>query len=180
MTAPVDVCANRQMRKYTPLTQLRRVLWALVGPAFRYSPRPFWGWRVVLLRLFGARIDGGVHIYPTVRITMPWNLTIGAQSAIGDRVVLYALGEIHLGARSTLSQHAHLCTGSHDWRDPARPLITRPIWVDDDAWVCADAFVGPGVRIGAGAILRARAVAIRDLPSGHIGQGNPMQIRRAE
>jgi putative colanic acid biosynthesis acetyltransferase WcaF len=180
MMTKVDVRANRRGQKYALHVQLRRVLWALISPLFRFSPRIFWGWRVMLLRLFGAQIGRGVHVYPSVRITMPWQLCIGAQAAVGDRVILYALGEIHIGARATLSQNAHLCAGSHDWRNPARPLLTTPIWIDDDAWVCADAFVGPGVRIGARAILGARAVAMKDLPASSIGVGNPLQVRSAE
>jgi putative colanic acid biosynthesis acetyltransferase WcaF len=144
---------------------------------FRFSPRPFWAWRVWLLRLFGARIGREVHIHPTVRITIPWNLHIEDQAAVGDNAILYALGSIHIGPRATVSQHAHLCAGSHDWRDPARPLLRPAIVIGPDAWVCTDAFVGPGVVIRAGAILGARGVALRDLPARHIGQGNPMVTR---
>ncbi|MCG3267015.1 acetyltransferase [Yoonia sp. I 8.24] len=177
MMTHVDVSENRNAQKYGFTIQLRRVMWALVSPIFWWSPRPLWGWRVFLLRAFGAQIGRGVHIYPSVRITMPWRLRIDDQAAVGAHAILYALGEIHIGARATVSQYAHLCAGSHDWRQPHRPLITPEIWIGDDAWVCADAFVGPGVRIGARAILGARAVAMKDLPKGHMGVGNPVQIR---
>ena len=178
MTMQIDVQANRKQRKYATSIQVARVAWALAAPLFRYSPRPLWCWRRWLLRQFGAQVGQGVHIYPSVKITMPWHLKIGDMVAIGDGAILYALGTITIDARATVSQYAHLCAGSHDWRDPNRPLLMPPIFIGADAWVCADAFVGPGVRIGAGAILGARAVALVDLPAGHIGEGNPMQIRR--
>jgi putative colanic acid biosynthesis acetyltransferase WcaF len=177
MTTHIDITANRRMRNWTGKAQVARVLWGLTHPLFRLSPRPFWVWRVWLLRLFGARIGREVHIHPTVRITIPWHLHIEDQAAVGDRAILYALGPIHIGPRATVSQNAHLCAGSHDWRDPARRLLRPAIVIGPDAWVCADAFVGPGVVIGAGAILGARGVALSDLPARHIGQGNPMQIR---
>lgn len=177
MTAQIDVIGNRRTRSWSRRENTARVLWAVVQPAFRLSPRPFWGWRRAMLRIFGARIGPQVHVHPTARITMPWNVQIDAQAAVGDRVILYALGRVHIGARATVSQYAHLCAGTHDWRDPARPLLKTPIHIGADAWVCADAFVGPGVRIGAGAILGARAVAMKDVPPAHIGVGNPMQIR---
>ena len=72
-----------------------------------------------------------------------------------------------------MSQYAHLCAGSHDWRDPARPLTKPPIAVGADAWICADAFVGPGLTVGAGAILGARAVLMKDCPPQAILAGNP-------
>ncbi len=177
MMTHIDVSANRSAQKYGFTTQLRRVMWALVSPLFRWSPRPLWGWRALILRIFGAQIGRGVHIYPSVRITMPWHLRIDDQAAVGAHAILYALGEIHIGARATVSQYAHLCAGSHDWRQPHRPLVTAKIRVCDDVWVCADAFVGPGVHIGTGAILGARAVAMKNLPKGHMGVGNPLQIR---
>jgi putative colanic acid biosynthesis acetyltransferase WcaF len=115
-----------------------------------------------------------------VRISIPWHVEIGHQAALGDRAILYALGKIKIGKRATISQNAHLCAGTHDWRDPARSLLKTPIQIGADAWVCADAFVGPGVRIGSGAILGARGVAMKDLAPGHIGTGNPMQVRPAQ
>lgn len=177
MTTQVDVTANRRRRSWSRSEMVGRLAWALCQPFFRFSPRPLWGWRAWLLRCFGARIGRQVHIHPTVRITIPWHLRIDDQAAVGDCVILYALGPIHIGERATVSQHAHLCAGTHDWRDPARPLVRSHIQIGADAWVCADAFVGPHVRIGEGAILGARAVATKDLPAGQIGIGNPMQIR---
>ena len=110
---------------------------------------------------------------------MPWNLEIGASAAVGDRVNLYALGPITIGARATVSQGAHLCAGTLDISDPTRPLLKLPITIGSDAWVCADAFIGPGVTLGEHAIVGARAVAMKDVPAHTIVVGNPArQIKR--
>jgi len=180
MSSQVDVHAARRSISWSTREKMGRVLWALCAPLFRFSPRPCWGWRRSLLRAFGADVGDRVHIYPTVRISIPWHLEIADGAAVGDRAILYALGLIKIGPRATVSQNAHLCAGTHDWRDPARPLIRTPITIGADAWVCADAFVGPGVKIGDRAVLGARAVAMRDLADDHIGQGNPMQARPAQ
>jgi len=177
MTPQADISANRRHQNWGHRARVGRVAWAVCQPLFRYSPRLLWGWRVWLLRRFGAQIGPVVHVYPTVRIMIPWHLRIDDQVAIGDRVIVYALGKIGIGARATVSQNAHLCAGSHDLSDPARRLLKLPITIGPDAWVCADAFVGPGVQIGAGAVLGARAVAMKDLPPGKTGVGNPMQIK---
>jgi putative colanic acid biosynthesis acetyltransferase WcaF len=123
--------------------------------------------------LFGARIGRQVHIYPTVRITIPWNLTIGDQSAIGDRAILYALAPITVANQVTISQGAHLCAGTHDYRSSTMPLEKRPITIGPGAWICADAFIGPGVTIGAGAIAGARAVVMKNVEKNSIVVGNP-------
>lgn len=169
----IDVTSNRAARKWTRSEQVGRMLWALVMPLFRFSPRIFWAWRRMLLRLFGAKVGSNVHIYPSVRVTIPWNITIGDKAAVGDHAILYALGPIRIGERATISQYAHLCAGTHDWRDPAMPLVKTPLAIRDDAWVCASAFVGPGVTIGEGAIVGAAAVAIKDVKPGTIVGGNP-------
>jgi len=171
----IDVAANRRARKWTRHEQIARGLWALVWPLFGLSPRPLWGWRRLLLRLFGARVGHAVHVYPSVRITIPWNLDLADHCAIGDRAILYALGPISIGPRATISQGVHLCAGTHDLSKPSRPLVKPPIRIGADAWLCADAFVGPGVTIGSGAIVGARAVAMRDVADNMTVVGNPAQ-----
>lgn len=177
--AAVDINANRHSVKWTRKELLGRMLWGAVRPLFALSPRPFWGWRRALLRLFGASVAGDVHVYPTVRITIPWNLTIGDHAAIGDRAILYALGPIRIGERCTISQGAHLCAGTHDYRDPTMPLVKSPITIGDDAWICADAFVGPGVSVGKLAIVGARAVVVKNVDDNVIVAGNPARKIRS-
>lgn len=174
----LDVASNRRARKYPVGVLFARVLWRLCHPLFRLSPRPLWGWRRMLLRAFGARVGRGAHIYPTACITMPWNLVIGESAAVGDRAILYALGPITLGERATVSQGAHLCAGTHDISDPARPLLTPPIVIESDAWVCADAFVGPNVVVGRGAIVGARAVIMKNVSPANVVAGNPARVIR--
>jgi putative colanic acid biosynthesis acetyltransferase WcaF len=125
------------------------------------------------LRRFATQVGREVRIYPTAAITIPWNLSLGDYAAIGDRVILYALGPIRIGARATISQGAHLCAGSHDWRDSSMPLLKTPITIGDDVWICADAFIGPGVSIHDRAIVGARAVAMKDVAQDMIVAGNP-------
>nr|WP_082851935.1 acetyltransferase [Sulfitobacter sp. HI0054] len=166
---------NRATRKWSRREQIARVLWALTWPLFRLSPRPLWKWRLLILRCFGAKVGADVHVYPTVRIAIPWNLELCDKCAIGDHAILYSLGRIYVGARATVSQGAHLCAGTHDLTVPARPLVKSPIRIDHDAWICADAFVGPGVTVGAGAVLGARAVAMRNVAAQTTVVGNPAQ-----
>jgi putative colanic acid biosynthesis acetyltransferase WcaF len=84
-----------------------------------------------------------------------------------------ALGPIDIGRQVTISQGAHLCAGSHDYKRADMPLLKPPITIRDAAWVCADAFIGPNVEIGNLAIVGARAVAMKNVPAGAIVAGNP-------
>lgn len=169
----LDVAANRARPRYTRGENLARVLWALATPLFRLSPRPCFAWRRLLLRLFGARVGTHVNIYPSTRIVMPWNLEIGDWSAIGEEVLVYNLGRVTIGAKVTISLRAFLCTGTHDHTRPDFPLVKDPIRVGDQAWLCADSFIGPGVDVGEGAIVAARAVAVKSVSRWTIVGGNP-------
>ena len=86
--AMIDIEANRSSRKWTRRELVIRMLWELSQPLFRYSPRLLWGWRRFLLRLFGAKVGNQVHIHPSVRVFIPWNLTIGNWSSVGFDALL--------------------------------------------------------------------------------------------
>lgn len=131
------------------------------------------GIKVRLLRLFGARIGSGVVIRSRVNVSFPWRLTIGDHSWIGDEVLILSLADVSIGANVCISQRAFLCTGSHDHRKPTFDLITKPIRIDDGAWIGAIGFVGPGVTVGVGAVCAAGAIVVRDVPPGVIVGGNP-------
>jgi len=174
MTAPPDIAANRRATKWTARQLLARALWEVLGQRlFAWSPRPAWAWRRAVLRLFGARVGRDVRIDPSALVAIPWNLAIADEAGIGARARLYSLGTIAIGRAATVSQDAHLCAGSHDFRSPDMRLTKPPIAVGAGAWICADAFVGPGVTVGDGAVVGARAVVVRDVPPGLVVAGNP-------
>lgn len=173
---PLDIASARKSKKYPVSELIQRVLWALVFPGFRCSPRLCWGWRRFLLRLFGAKVGKRVHIFPSVRIFAPWHFTIGEDSSIGFDALIYNLGPVSIGQRVTISQRAHLCAGSHDYTDPTFPLTKPPVRIDDEAWVCADALVGPGVTIGEGAVVAAGSVVLKHVEPWAVVGGNPAKV----
>lgn len=172
----LNVESCRRLKPYSSREYLGRVLWTMASPLFRFSPRPFFGWRRLLLRLFGAHIGSEAHVYPSARIYLPWNLSMGNQASIGEWALVYNLGPVTIGERATISHRAHLCAGTHDYRDPNLPLLRLPIAIGAQAWICADAFVGPGRSVGEGAIVGAGAVVVEDVPRWQIVAGNPARV----
>ena len=169
----MNIAKNRAMPKYGRKELAGRVLWGFFRPLFRWSPRVCWAWRRMLLRIFGATIGSEVRIEPSARIFLPWNLEIGDWSSVGFDALLYNLGPMKIGERVTISQRAHLCGGSHKFREPTMTLVRAPIEIGNEAWICADAFVGPGVTIGSRAVVGACAVVMRPVHAGKIVAGNP-------
>jgi putative colanic acid biosynthesis acetyltransferase WcaF len=178
--SPVPHPDARHVSASSTREKIKRMLWAIAqGTLFRLSFHTWYGFRAWLLRRFGATIGWNVRIRRTVVVECPWNLTIGDGSSVGHAAILYCLGPVRVGRHVSISQYAHVCAGSHDYRRPDMPLLRPTITVGDDAWIAADAFVGPGVTVGAGAILGARGVALRDLLPMTIYVGNPAQRLRA-
>jgi len=155
---------------------LLRGVWSLVqATLFRWSPRPLHAWRAFLLRAFGADIQkiGEVVVFPTAQITFPWKLTLSPRAMVGPGVILYNPGRITLGRGANISQRAHLCAGSHDYRRWSMPLEAAPITIGANVWIAAEVFVGPGVEVGELSVVGARSVVVRSLPAQMICVGNP-------
>jgi putative colanic acid biosynthesis acetyltransferase WcaF len=175
----LDINSNRSATKYSRKELFLRVLWGFGKLMFRLTPRPCFGIRRAILRCFGAKVGSNVNIYPSALIYYPWNLEIGDDSSIGEWALVYNLGSVTIGARTTISQRVHLCAGTHDYKNAAMPLIKPPIIIGDEVWVCADAFIGPSVFIGARAIVAAASVVVKDVSAGDVVGGNPAKYIKA-
>jgi len=154
--------------------RIMRLVWGMFYLLlFRYSPKPLHAWRSMLLRLFGAKVGKGVHVYPAVKIWAPWNIEFEDECGVGNGATLYSQGKIYLGKRSIISQGVHLCGGTHDYTKKGHPLVTAPIRIEAHAWVAAEAFVHPGVTIGEGAVIGARSVVTKHMPAWMVCAGFP-------
>jgi len=163
--------------EWTFRQKLARQLWYWVqATLFRLSPRPMYRWRNWLLRRFGAQVDRTARIRSTVTIEVPWHLTVGVETVVGDGVILYCLGTITLGARVTVSQYSHLCAGTHDHTRAEFPLLRPPITVGDDVWIATDVFVGPGVTVAEGVVVGARSSVFTNLPAWTVCVGSPAKV----
>ena len=157
--------------------KLARVLWGVVWLLFyRPSPKPFHFWRRFLLRLFGARIAAHAYPHASARIWGPWNLEMGEYSCLSHHVDCYCVASVTISAHATVSQYCYLCTASHDIEAPDMPLATAPITIGAGAWVTADVFVGPGVRIGEGAVVGVRSTVLKDVEPWTVVAGNPAKF----
>ena len=154
----------------------KQLLWYFIGSLI---VRSYWipssRIKVWTLRAFGAHIGQGVRIKPGVRVKFPWRLSIGDHSWIGEDCWLDSNAPITIGSHVCLSQGVYLCTGNHNWKDLKFSLQCQPITVEQGSWICAQAKIGPGVTVGAGAVLTLGSVANQSLQTNYIYAGNPAQ-----
>jgi len=160
--------------KLSITNKLMRVIWHFIWlTLYRFSPTPLHVWRRFLLRIFGASIEKDCHPYPSCKIWAPWNLVMEERSCLGRGVNCYNVGKIILRKGATVSQDAHLCGATHDYRSATFDLFSGDIEIGKDAWVCAEAFIGPGVNVAEGSVINARAVLFNSTKKDEVCSGNP-------
>ncbi len=176
---PVDLSRYQNSEYHPGRPWIVRLVWFLIGlPLLRCSVIPSSAFRRMLLRAFGAQIGEGVVMQQNFCVKYPWNLKVGNYSWFGEECWIDNLVPVTIGSHVCISQGAYLCTGNHDWSDPAFRLIVRPIRLEDGAWVGARASLAPGVVIGECAIVGLGAVVSKNIAPFEIHAGNPAAFVR--
>lgn len=173
--------AKEQATAYTSPWSIRarvgmmlfRIMWLTLC---RLSPKQLKGWRLFVLKCFGAKITGRPFVSPSCIIKIPWLLELEDHSCLAPQCEVYNLGPVTLRARSTVAQGVYLCTGTHDFTLKSLPLVVAPIEICEDVFVGAKALILPGVRIGEGGIVGAGAVVSKDVAPWSIVAGNPAKV----
>ncbi|QPN69537.1 DapH/DapD/GlmU-related protein [Synechococcus sp. CBW1108] len=168
---------NLPPRGTSPWTRKQRlglltweITWSLLCA---WTPKPLNRWRLLILRLFGAKVECTPFVHQRARIQVPWNLTLGSGASLGDRSNIYSLDQVIIGRRVVIGQESYLCTGTHDLSTVELPLVTAPIIVDYDTFIGARVFVMPGVKIGCRSVVGACSVVTRDVSPDTVVAGNP-------
>lgn len=153
---------------------IKRAFWYVTNVLFFLNPLfPFYGFKRLLLRLYGAKIGRAVVIKPNVNIKYPWNLEIGDHTWIGERAWIDNLGKTTIGSHVCISQGAMLLCGNHNYKTSGFDLMVSDIILENGSWVGARSIVGPGTRMGSHSILIAGSVSVGLLEPWGIYRGNP-------
>ncbi|WP_448187559.1 CatB-related O-acetyltransferase [Azospirillum sp. sgz301742] len=106
----------------------------------------------------------------------------------GDRLVIGKFCALAAGVRFVMNGANHAMSGFStypfvifpDWQAPMPQFHSRgDTVVGNDVWIGWDAVIMPGVSIGHGAIVAARAVVTRDVAPYSVVAGNPaVEVRR--
>lgn len=159
---------------YKPGSLLKRILWHYTNIIFfKSGVFPFYGLKVFLLRLFGAKVGHKVFIKPFVNIKYPWFLVIKNYVWIGENVWIDNLAVVTLESNVCLSQGCILLTGNHDYTKSEFDLSIKKIFIEEGAWIGAGAIVCPGVTCKSHSVLMVASVATTDLQAYSVYAGNP-------
>ncbi len=79
---------------------IKRLCWYFTNAAWINSAFPVSGFKIFLLRMYGAKIGAGVVIKPHVNIKYPWKLEIGNNVWIGGGCII--LPGVTIGDNTTI------------------------------------------------------------------------------
>jgi len=163
---------------FTLKNRILRIIWSLVYFfLFKFSPRPFHFWRVLILKSFGAKIGKSCRIHRKVRIWAPWNLVIGNYVTIADNVNLLSMDKITIKNFVNISDGTQLCCGTHNYKSKKFELYTKPILIEKYVWICTESFIHPGIKISEGIVIGARSVVNKNLKKKYtVCSGNPCKV----
>lgn len=111
-------------------------------------------------------------------------LRIGDRCSIGRMCHIACVGSVDIGDDVLSSDRVFIGDTYHRYQDPTVAVIrqplapSRPVVIDDGAFLGIGAVVLPGVRIGAGAYVAAGAVVTSDVAPRTLVLGNPARAAR--
>jgi len=154
--------------------RIKMVLWEYVWLILcSWTPKPANLWRLFWLRVFGAKLFGRPFVHQRARIQIPWNLVMHNRACLGDRANAYSLDTIEIHEHATVAQEAYICTGTHDFSQPSKNLVTSPVIIGAHSFIGARAFIMPGITVEEYAIVGACSVVTKNVLAHTVVKGNP-------
>ena len=152
-------------------------------PRIRLHPRGTLslGEDVRLISKYGLNAVGG-HQPATLWIGADASLSIGHRSGLSHATIV-CLKKIEIGNDVLIGGGARIFDSDFHALPTAtaygKVIETRPVKIEDYAFVGAHATILKGVTIGRGAVIGAAAVVTRDVPAYEVWAGNPARRIRA-
>ena len=152
------------------------ICWNFIGKPLVSSFIPGTYWRKIILRIFGARIGKGGKIKSHIKVSEPWNLSIGDHCWLGENIWIDNLSFVKIGNRVCISQGVYICTGNHNYKEELFDLMLKSIVIKDDCWLSAKSIISPGSILEEGSIASMGAVVSGNLKKNGIYKGNPAKF----
>lgn len=124
-------------------------------------------------RLLRIHVGSHCSIHRRCRFYNPSGVTIGAHTVINREVLVDGRSGLTIGSNVSISEGVVILTLEHDPNSPTFENRGAPVTIHDRAFIGTQAMILPGVTIGEGAIVAARAVVTRDVAPYAIVAGVP-------
>ncbi len=103
------------------------------------------------------------------------DITIGSNTYIGDRTEIHAGKCVRIGSGCNISWNCTIIDRDYHKLD-SETEVMKPVFIEDNVWICQGATILKGVRLGEGCVVGAGAVVTKDVPPHCVVAGNPARI----
>ena len=129
--------------------------------------------------VFGDNVH--IETYSSVFAREPGDsgqLIIGNNSTIGDYTIIDVVDDVFIGNDVAIGPNCTLYTHDHIYTDKNVPawkggLVSKPIEIEDGAWIGSGVTILPGVTVGKRAVIAAGSVVTKSVESNVVYGGIP-------
>jgi len=109
------------------------------------------------------------------------SLFVGNNTHIGNNSTLDVADNITIGANVSIGINSIIYTHNHKYDNPNTSaweggIITKPVIIEDGAWIGSNVIILPGVTIGENAVVAAGSVVTKNVDPRTIVGGNPAKF----
>lgn len=149
---------------------------------------------IIKKKIEGGTIKFGDNLY--INSSMRFNPVGGVRSVLAlftedgsieighntgmSNVVIGAFESVEIGANVSIGGGAkifdsdfHSLSFSDRMKVPDTHFLTKPVIIEDGAWIGTDVLVLKGVTVGKEAVVGGGSVVTKDVPAGQVWAGNP-------
>ncbi len=139
--------------------------------------------RTLAYKALFKRLAGMAWIQPGVTFVESNRLVVGKNFGVNSGSYINAVGGITMGDYVLIGSNVTISSGQHpiEGRLPpvfARPVIPKPIVIEDDVWIGAGAVIMPGITLRRGTVVGANAVVTADTEEYSVMAGVPARKLR--
>ncbi|ADQ78575.1 transferase hexapeptide repeat containing protein [Paludibacter propionicigenes WB4] len=168
-----NLCKNGiQASSDTSYIRIRNFMWPFLNKTiFRLFPTWLRFPRIMLLRIFGAKLAKTVIISRTTTIYHPWNLEMDHLSIIGSNSNIYCDDKIKIGKQCRIGSNVNIATQDHSDKTF---IQTKGITViGNGCWISAGCSIRQGVNLGQYTMVGAQSLVVSDTEPFMTVSGSP-------
>jgi acetyltransferase-like isoleucine patch superfamily enzyme len=170
---------NRLLKIEKAMAGLAFVRWIVLTPSVLVK-KSLWLWGRLRFSALVRNHGLGCVCHWNADLKYPENLVLGDDVVIGVNASLGAHSPIFIGHRVRISKDVQIETAGLDFLSGPPPYRhqSKPIFIEEGAWIGTRSIILGGVRIGAYSVVAAGSIVTRDVPPRTLVAGMPAKVLR--